>query len=126
MNFECPACGAGSLAITCSIELPAELSSGSDELTLQTVACGICSFRGIAIYEESRRGSSENVHHHCFAAAISEVDALSALVARCPARSRPRCSCEAHQLVGSQYAQGRWHPASQTVEGETFPMLIAV
>jgi hypothetical protein len=125
MKFECPACGAAALAITCSIDLPAELSWGSDELSVQTVACGICSFRGVSVYEESRRGASDNVHHYCFAAPASEVARLSALLASCPARSKPRCDCAAHQLVGSRDAQGQWRPPLQTAEGETFPIRIA-
>lgn len=37
----------------------------SDERTLQTIECSNCSFKGIAVYEESRRGSfdSESWHH---------------------------------------------------------------
>jgi len=62
-NFKCPDCKHRTLKITQSLELGPD--HRSDERTIQTIACSGCGFKGIAVYEESRRGSfnSESWHH---------------------------------------------------------------
>ena len=55
MGLQCPKCLNYSLKITDKLELPPD--SHSDEITLQVIRCDQCSFEGIAIYEESRRGN---------------------------------------------------------------------
>ena len=59
MAFVCPECHMpGALRITVSLQLPAD--SRSDDIALQIVECAHCQFKGIAIYEESRRGPLES------------------------------------------------------------------
>ena len=65
MPFRCPACHQPSLEIVQSLELPAD--DQWDEIAVQELRCSgpACGFRGIAVYEESRRGAldSECVVH---------------------------------------------------------------
>ncbi len=63
MSFICPCCSEPRLEITASKELGPD--SSSDEQSLQIIACTSCGFSGMALYEESRRGSfgSEHVRH---------------------------------------------------------------
>ena len=55
MAFLCPDCSAKSLIIAMRLELAPD--SRWDEITLQTIACASCGFRGVAVYRESRRGA---------------------------------------------------------------------
>jgi len=55
MGLQCPKCLAGALKIVKKLELPPD--TRSDEITLQIIKCKNCSFEGIAVYEESRRGN---------------------------------------------------------------------
>jgi hypothetical protein len=120
--FLCPLCDNAALDISCAIELPPELTSG-DELTLQVVSCGWCSFRGAAICEDSRRGSlqSEFWRHYCFAAPPESLDNLSRLIESCPKPSKRRCSCAGHLTIGRRDDLGRWDPPVPTAS-KTFPM----
>ena len=82
MAFTCPACTmAASLVVSHSIELDPDLRDGSDELTLQAVACGQCGFRAAAVYEASRRGGGESVHHYCFVISAEDRKRLVEVVA---------------------------------------------
>ena len=126
MPFICPLCNKnGSLVISHSIELPADLTSGSDELTLQVVACDKCEFRGAAVYTESRRGRGESWHHYCFAAPNDALKALAALIDTCLTPADRNCSCSAHHTVGSRDLHGRWTPPIPIEARKTFPMRIA-
>ena len=60
MSFRCPACKcAGTLVFgSCLDVLP---DSRSDEITVQALSCLRCGFPAVAVYEESRRGSLENM-----------------------------------------------------------------
>lgn len=61
-KFICPACKEKSLAIIKSLDLGPD--KRSDEVAIQCVECQNCEFKGIAIYEESRRGASESINHY--------------------------------------------------------------
>ena len=121
--FICPLCDHASLGIKSAIELPADLGSG-DELTLQVVRCGRCSFRGAAIYEESRHGSltSESRQHDCFAAPVNALTELERLIASCPRRSKARCSCAAHLAIGRRDELGQWTPPVPITGAKRFAM----
>ena len=121
--FVCPLCAHASLEIKCAIELPPELGSG-DELTLQVVSCGPCSFRGAAVYEESRQGSlrSESGHHFCFAAPADALDNLERLIDSCSRKGKRRCQCPAHLTIGRRDDRGRWSPPVPIAGSTTFPM----
>lgn len=121
--FVCPLCDHASLNINCGIELPPELGSG-DELTLQVVSCSWCSFRGAAIYEESRQGSisSESCHHYCFAAPADALTNLQRLIESCPQRRKRRCRCSAHLTIGCRDESGRWMPPLPITGSKQFQM----
>ena len=58
MGFLCPKCLDYSLNIVEKLELPPD--SRSDEITLQIIKCEKCSFEGVAVYEEARRGNLDD------------------------------------------------------------------
>jgi hypothetical protein len=108
-GFRCPGCGAAdSLQIGRSIELGAD--ARSDEITLQLVDCTTCSLRGIAVYEESRRGGmdAECVEHIGFRVAAAERARLEQLLAACPQPRNEGCGCAAHRELRRFDAAGRW------------------
>jgi len=109
MPFQCPECDtAKSLHIVSKIELAPD--SRSDEIALQIVECGRCHFIGIAVYEESRRGSlgAESFDHTGYYAPKDEVRALRKTMERCPKPGNHRCQCSAHRALGKRDASGRW------------------
>ena len=105
--FLCPDCGAATLAIVASIELPAD--SRSDEIAVQAIACGKCGFTGAAAYEESRRGSldSECWTHDGFRMPAERASALRELLRNCPSPGNQACTCRAHRQLG-RALDGRW------------------
>ena len=53
MAFRCPQCKTrNSLQIDLAMDLPPDRTS--EELSLQVVACGACSFRSLAVYDVGR------------------------------------------------------------------------
>lgn len=57
-KFICGKCNSKSLTITNSFDLGPD--NRSDDRFLQTIKCTRCGFKGIAVYEESRRGSFDS------------------------------------------------------------------
>jgi hypothetical protein len=109
MGFLCPACcTTGSLQITKRLELPPD--SRSDEITLQLVRCQLCDFVGIAIYEESRRGTlgDESVDHRGYYVPTASLQRLKKLLRECPEPGNRRCACAAHRRLGGRDQSGRW------------------
>lgn len=96
MPFVCPACSGESLKIALALELPP--SDYDDEITLQTVLCESCGFRGLAVYRENRRGSMERSswHHRGYEVGDEELTSLSRLLSLCPSPGDPRCGCPTH------------------------------
>ena len=87
--FQCPDCSnPRSLRITSRLELPPD--SRSDEISLQIIQCRNCGFAGLAIYEESRRGSldSEIVNHIGYHVHAQDLEILKAMIKRCPEPGR--------------------------------------
>jgi hypothetical protein len=102
MSFVCPVCDQSSLSITFSVEL---LPSGDDdEVTLQTVKCAECTFRGLAVYRESRHGSldSESWQHDGYVISDEAMERLLETMLLCPSPKNRRCACEAHASLGKQ------------------------
>ena len=64
MDFICPKCKHSDLSIQKSLDLGSD--DYDDEVTIQTIACSNCGFRGIATYRESRRGGGESWQHFGF------------------------------------------------------------
>ncbi len=103
MSFQCPECSSpGSLTITSKIELPQD--SRSDEITLQVIQCGTCGFAGLAVYEESRRGSldSDSFQHFGYHVDAADLQAVKEKIKRCPKPGNPRCQCSAHLELGKR------------------------
>ncbi len=107
--FICPECGeVGSLNITSAIDI--EYDSRSDEISLQLIECSACGFRGVAVYEESRRGSldSECTDHYGYKMDKAEIESLIALISRCPRPRDESCACETHKTLNRRNETGRW------------------
>lgn len=90
--FLCPRCNAPRLHITATMELGAD--DYSDERSVQLVECGACGLRGVALYEESRRGSDARVHHEAYVPA--GLDRFTAAITRCAIPRDAACGCESH------------------------------
>ena len=110
MPFLCPECSShGSLRISLKLELPPD--SRSDEIILQIVKCSDCGFEGIAVYEESRRGSldEESVEHTAYRVTKGDLRSLRKTMKGCPKPSDWRCRCQAHRKLSRTDASGRWN-----------------
>lgn len=59
--FACMSCRTPRLRIIASLDIGGD--AYSDDVAIQVIECNGCGFRGIAVYEESRRGSGESWHH---------------------------------------------------------------
>jgi hypothetical protein len=108
MSFFCPECrNPSTLKIKKSIELLPD--SRSDEITLQLIECTGCKFRGIAAYEESHRGSLDDVSfsHTGYYTNEQSIALLKALIKRCPNPKNKRCNCDAHEKLGRHNQLGR-------------------
>ena len=111
MAFKCPACEGGSLKIELSMELP---PGDVDETSVQMVKCENCGFRGIAVYEESRRGSmsSDSFWHMGFEVSDEDLQFVQNGFRLCPARSNQNCQCETHLA----WAKRPWPGRDMTVK----------
>jgi hypothetical protein len=108
MPFICPSCSISSLIIDSSIELSPD--SRSDEISIQLVKCLECNFIGLAIYEESRRGSlsSESLHHHGYYVANTLLSSIKETIESCPDPKNSKCKCAAHCILNQVNEFGRW------------------
>lgn len=123
MGFVCPEClHPGTLEIDQTIELDSD--SRSDEINLQIVECSECRFRGVAVYEESRRGSldSECVDHYGYRVEKADLESLIDLISRCPCPQGGFCSCPSHQALNRTDPSGRWSALSDLKTTGHFPM----
>lgn len=109
MPFLCPECNHPQLNITNKIELGPD--SRSDEIMLQIIKCFQCGFYGIAVYEESRRGSlnNESYSHFGFRVSPADLQALRELIKHCPEPDNRRCECFAHHTLNVKDISGRWN-----------------
>ena len=126
MPFECPRCSQiDSLAIVESIELPSDVRS--DDIALQILECEACGFRGLAVYEESRRGAleSEAWEHTGYWASKALVASVHAAILCCPDPVHSDCQCPSHRKFGQVDDQGRWQ-IPEGIRGEiSFPMRLS-
>ena len=109
MPFLCPQCKLPQLNITAKIELSPD--SRSDEIMLQIIKCYLCGFSGIAVYEESRRGSmdSESFTYYGYRVSPADLRALRELIKNCPDPKNRRCECFAHHTLNVKDISGRWN-----------------
>jgi hypothetical protein len=96
----------------------------SDEISLQIARCGRCGLAGIAVYEESRRGAlgAESVDHDGYMVTAADLRAVQTLMKTCPDPKNARCTCAAHQQLGSRDAGGRWNGLEGKTLGRRFRM----
>lgn len=122
MSFQCPECRSNTLQITSGIDLTRD--SRSDEITLQVVRCSRCGFAGLAVYEESRRGSlfDESVDHRGYPVNAEDLAAIEKAIARCPDVGNWRCTCPTHQRLGRRNEAARWDGLSDVELGKRFEM----
>jgi hypothetical protein len=126
MSFECPECTrVGSLGIVASIDLPSDVRS--DEIVLQVLKCGACGFRGMAIYEESRRGALDidTWEHTGYRVSELQVDSVHEAILLCPDPAQPSCRCEAHRMLGPVDDLGRWQAPEGISGAISFPMRLS-
>lgn len=118
----CPKCSSGRLKIISSIELPPD--SRSDEISVQIIACSRCDFTGIAIYEESRRGSldRESVTHQGYHVNPTRLATIQRLINRCPDHRNPQCNCKTHRTLGRVNARGRWNGLGDVLKASSYDM----
>jgi hypothetical protein len=91
------------------LEFPPDAQS--DEITLQIVDCSNCHFRGLAVYQESRRGSfdSEAWHHDGYFVSADSAASILQAMDSCPAPGNARCNCAAHISFGRLDEQHYWN-----------------
>jgi len=96
----------------------------SDEITLQVVSCAACDFRGMAVYQESRRGAlgSETWDHTGYVVDKSLVNSLAKTIRSCPLPRDHKCKCASHKRLSKRDAYGRWQMPQDFVSGGIFPM----
>ena len=87
------------MRITSTIELPPD--SCSYEITLQILKCSKCSFAGIGVYEETRRGGldSENFYHYCHYFDGYNLAKMDKLIRKCPNPKKSGCQCRIHRYL---------------------------
>ena len=109
MAFYCPLCESGSLKILKAIDLKPD--SRSDEIVLQVVGCSQCGFKGLASYEESRRGAldSESWDHTGYQVDPADLKTIANWIDSCPDRRDVHCQCQAHQTLRQRNRNGRWN-----------------
>jgi hypothetical protein len=115
----------GALEIIASIQFPPD--SRSDDIYLQVVVCGRCGFRGLAVYEESRRGAmdSESWDHTGYRLEPAGLESIVQAIESCPEPNNQACTCSAHRDLGERDAAGRWKGIDGFVISDLFPMEIS-
>jgi hypothetical protein len=124
MSFQCPVCRSrSSLEISWSISLPPD--SRSDEICQQVVECLSCGFRGLSVYEESRRGPLDAGHweHTGYRASLSLVQTIETGIRSCKDPMNPHCPCTAHSALNRQDSQGYWVNPALDDQAESFEMV---
>jgi hypothetical protein len=104
------------------IELPAD--ARSDEITLQVVECSKCGFKGIAVYEESRRGAldQDSFSHTGYEITNQDLDEIRRLIRSCPDSNNSRCACPAHKKLGEKDSQAYWTGIKNISKSDSFRM----
>ena len=78
----------------------------SDERSVQIVECRGCGFVGVGLYEESRRGSGERVHHAAYDTTVTPM--YQSTIRECPTPRQAGCRCFAHQLMRRSVGDPLW------------------
>ena len=110
------------LQITQSLVLPPDIRS--DDIILQVVKCASCGFRGLAVYEESRRGGmdSESWSHTAYHVSVDDLKTVAAAIRSCPSPKNPKCRCRTHRDLGRRGRGGRWNGLQNITLEDSFPI----
>jgi DNA-directed RNA polymerase subunit RPC12/RpoP len=121
MAFLCSKCSAVALEITDAIIFQPD--NRSDEIMLQVIACRRCGFRGLAVYEESRRGAlaSDSWEHTGYRVGGDELSVILQAIRSCPNPRNPNCGCATHLILGRK-SYGRWVQLRGFDILDSFPM----
>ncbi len=97
------------MEMTRSMELPPDASS--DEITIQIFECENCSFSGVSVYEESRRGALDSNSWRRSGYRLSEraMAEIVQLMVLCPQPENRHCACDSHRRLSQTDANGHWH-----------------
>jgi ferredoxin len=109
MSFKCPNCHeAAALNIVNSLQVPPD--DRSDDILLQVIGCSQCGFRGLAVYEESRRGALEtdSWDHTGYKVDSQVVEDIEQAIRRCPDPFDWRCQCPAHLRFSDNPGRRGW------------------
>jgi hypothetical protein len=123
MAFRCPQCKSrNSLQIDKAMDLPPDHTP--DELSIQVVACGACSFRALAVYDVGCGDcpESESWKHIGYWVSPDAVETVSAAIHSCPEPRNPLCQCSAHASLGRRDLHGIWRGLLELERGHTFAM----
>ena len=74
------------------------------------IHCFECNFIGLAIYEESRRGSlsSKSLHHYGYYVANTLLSSIKETIESCPDPKNNKCRCDAHSIFNQVNEFGKW------------------
>ncbi|MCA9659352.1 MAG: hypothetical protein KC486_13485 [Myxococcales bacterium] len=122
-RFRCPGCRGETLRVIAALELGPD--DDNDEQQIQALTCDSCGFVGAGVYQESRRGAGEGVHHWGIALPPSTYIGLAAALAACTHPDSPACDCGAHRRFGARGDDGRRRPlALLEVDGPSFSLVL--
>lgn len=127
MSFQCPQCkSVDSLDIMMAIELPPDHKS--QEITLQVVACRVCNFRGLAVYEETRYGGTgeDGWVHTGYWVSPDAVESVVAAISSCPQPNNRRCKCPAHSELSQRNVSQIWRGLLEIERSHTFLMRLHI
>jgi hypothetical protein len=110
--------------ISQALELPGDRDS--DEITLQVVECMRCKFRGLAVFEESHRGSmfDDAWRHTGYQVRDAEVAQVNDLLQACPHPYDSHCTCPAHTTFSKSDRIGNWIGLEGLTVKGTFRMVL--
>ena len=125
MPFICPECSSNSMRIKLNIELPPD--NRSDEISAQVLRCIKCDFRGLGVYEESRRGAlhSESVYHRGYYVSPKILNEIERTIKQCKQPRNSQCLCSAHNYFRKFDFNGRWSWLDDLSQNKIFEIKIA-
>lgn len=108
MAVKCPKCNQKKMIISSNLELPGD--SRSDEISLQILECLNCDFKGIGVYEESRRGAidSDSYDHRGYIVNEETLQFFREKIKQCTQPRNTKCECNAHRHFYKLNMHGRW------------------
>jgi hypothetical protein len=123
MGLICPKCSDTNMKITSQIQLPPD--SRSDEVSVQILKCKKCNFEGLAVYEESRRGSlnDESIHHRGYKVSKTLLKEAKEKITHCPTPKNSKCKCSTYIQLKKKNNLGRTMFINDLNHFESFEIL---